>query len=189
MATTQEPVSIAEFLLAVKPLKGMAVRRIRLGYSSALLVEFGRLHTEKWQLKRRAVRKLLETRVVRSVYGQAGLLIEWNWRFERPRSIDVGSSDPLDSLDRCLQKYRSQRIKDIRLEGRLPELVLCFESDLWLRCCNCARGQPGWALFLRDRKRFPLEPRQAQDVSVWFKVNRGKLVREIGFDDSQMSEK
>jgi hypothetical protein len=77
-------------------------------------------------------------------------MIEWSWRVERRRSIEVGSWSPDRRINRGIKRLTGSRISDVRIAGRLPELVVALTDGRWLHSFMTADGQPAWALLLQD---------------------------------------
>ena len=69
-------------------------------------------------------------------------MLEWSWRFESEREVVFGASDSHPVIETGLAGLTGSRIVDIRLEGRLPELVFELSSGLWLRSFAPLGGDP-----------------------------------------------
>jgi hypothetical protein len=120
----------------VKPLLGLEISRPWQGYGSALGIELGRLLTtfEK----------------TGSLQGEASVMLEWTWRFESEREVVFGAFDSNPVIETGLAGLAGSRVVDVRLEGRVPELVLELSSGLWLRTFAPLGGNPRWTIFLPD---------------------------------------
>ena len=139
------------------PLVGMPVSRPWRGYGSALFLELGTLHEEPYPPSRR------EPQGGVSLRGEAGVMIEWSWRVERPRSIAFGSWSTDRRMDFGIARLEGRRVEGITVEGRLPELVIALSGGLWVHAFNTSEGQPDWTVFLPDHS--------------WITVDGGRLVR------------
>jgi len=77
-------------------------------------------------------------------------MIEWSWRVERARSVEVGSWSSERRINAGIKRLLGSRIADIELEGRIPELILTLTGMRWVHSFMTADGQPEWTVFLRD---------------------------------------
>ncbi len=91
-------------------------------------------------------------------------MIEWSWRIEAPRSIRAGSWSGDRKMNNAISELQGHRIKEISLEGRLPELVIALTGDRWVRSAMTAEGQPEWTVFLKD--------------GTWLCVERGSVIHD-----------
>ena len=138
-----------EFDRIVKPILGLEISRSWQGYGSALGIELGRLQTTFGKS--------------RELRGEASILIEWCWRFESDREVVFGAFDSHPVIETGLAGLTGSRIVEIRLEGRLPELVFELSSGLWLRSFAPLGGDPEWTIFLLDRS--------------WLSIDKGVVER------------
>jgi hypothetical protein len=149
-----------QFAELAEPLIGLPISRVWRGYGSALFLEIGAL-TEKVLRRSNGTSKI-------SSEGQFGIMIDWSWRVERPRSIYFGSWSSDRIIDNRLNKLQGKTIIDLQVEGRLPELVVTLSGGLWVCSFATVEGQPEWCLFLNDRS-----PRE------WLGSEQGRLIKEI----------
>lgn len=117
---------------------GKRVSTVWNGYGTALFLELGRLHRVP-PLKGNKKRSR----------GNVTLMIEWSWRIEAPRSIVVGSFDTERRIQSKPQILKGQRITDIAISCRLPEISIAFSNKNWLHSFATEAGQPEWALIFR----------------------------------------
>ena len=160
---TKRIVDQQEFHRLTRPLLGLPISHVWRGHGSAIFLEIGRL------LRRR----LRRTRIGKSktkMQGQYGVMIEWSWRVERPRSIYFGSWSTEKVIESRLPKLEGHIVTAIRVEGRLPELVIELSGGVWIHSFATSEGQTEWCLFL-DRNQSPRE---------WLLSRHGKLVKETG---------
>jgi hypothetical protein len=149
-------VAYDHFVELTRPLIGLPVSHSWRGHGSALLLELGRL------------RRVASTRLAREARrpinpkGEAGVMLEWSWRVEGARSIQVGSWSSDRRIDTGIAALTSRHVIDIRVEGRLPELIVGLSVGRWLRSFMTAEGQPAWTVFLRDGS--------------WLTVERGRMI-------------
>jgi hypothetical protein len=130
---------------------GLPLTRCRRGYGSAILLDFGTLHT-------------IDTPRP-SECGDCHVLIEWSWRVEGPRAIKFGSWSTDARMNRGLKSLEGLRLVSADVEGRLPELVLELENKTWVHSFQTTDGQPDWAFFLAPE-------------GDWIHVARGRLERQ-----------
>jgi hypothetical protein len=77
-------------------------------------------------------------------------MIEWSWRVEGPRSIRFGSWSTDTKIDHGLPRLAGRRVRDVTLEGRIPELVVALSGGVWVHSFATVEPQPRWVLFLGD---------------------------------------
>lgn len=141
-----------EAATVLSELAGMQITKTWLSVGSTIFLELG---------------KLCETSLPsgnRMESGEATIFIEWDWRVERPRSIEFGSTSSERRLKSGIQRLVGRRVREITVDGRLPELTIALSGDRWLRSFMTDASQPMWHVFLKDR-------------SCLF-VERGRLRRE-----------
>jgi hypothetical protein len=135
----QHRVDGTDFERRTAPLLGLPITHPWRGYGSALFLELG-------PLKR--VRRV--RRAGHSLKGLAGVMIEWSWRVERPRSIEFGSWSADRTIDSGIRGLKRARVESVRVEGQLPELCLTLSDGRRVRSFMSSDGQPRWVLFLPD---------------------------------------
>jgi len=91
-------------------------------------------------------------------------MIQWSWRIEKVRSIQLGSWSSERKINAGIRALKGLKVVEVTVEGRLPELELHLNSGLWIHSFATVEGQPEWALFLRDGS--------------WITVERGRLVHD-----------
>ena len=153
-------ISTDQFAEHVRPISGLPISHVWRGYGSAIFIEFGDL-TECTVQYRGGRQSIFHD-------GQFGVMIQWSWRVERPRSIYFGSWSTNKVIDNRLPKLLHKTVKSIEVEGRLPELVIELSEGLWVHSFSTNEGQPYWCLYL-DRKQIP---------NLWLKSEGGRVVLE-----------
>lgn len=138
-------------------LVGLPVTHVWRGYGSALFMEFGAL-TDKGARGDGSER---------NPEGQMGLMIQWSWRIERPRSILCGSSSEDSKWPNAFKRLLGASVSELQTFGRLPEISVGLSNGLHVVSFMTSGGQPAWALF--DRRDL--------DTS-WLTVRRGRIVQE-----------
>lgn len=96
--------------------------------------------------------------------GEASITVEWSWRVERARSIEVGSWSTEARIDTGVARLAGPRVIALSVEGRLPELVFSLSDRRWVRSFMTAEGQAQWTVFLLDK--------------CWLTVERGCIVHD-----------
>jgi hypothetical protein len=109
---------------------------------------------------------------VRTLHGQATILMHSDWRAEGPRGFLFGAGTPQPSLDRGLRALRGLHVRSVSIAGELPELVVGLDRGVRLRSFSAWSG-PNWDFALDDRKLFPRAPR-------WSGIGQSL---HVGFDD------
>jgi hypothetical protein len=137
------------------PLVGLEVSHVWRGYGSALFLEFGDL----------TPRGRRRDGTERNPSGQMGLMIEWSWRIERPRSILCGSFSDESKWPGAFKRLLGATVSEVGTFGRLPELAVGLSNGLFVVSFMTAEGQPEWTLI--DR-RLP--------DACWLAVRGGRIV-------------
>ena len=134
---------------------GLAVAHVWRGHGSAIFLEFGVMSPPSSK----------RDGCPANPCGEWSLGIEWNWRFERPRSILGGAwSDPR-RWPAFFRAVLGTKVEDLRTVGTLPEIEMWFSNGMRLSSFMNDAGQPQW--YFLDR-RSPL-------VEAWY-VERGRIV-------------
>lgn len=131
----QERISQQRFIELARPIIGLSVSRVWRGYGSPIFLELGAL--SNWTSRRGT----------KSTKGQVTLDIELNWRVEQSRSIAFGCFSNDRKINSRLEKLVGLQISDIKVEGRLPELVVELSGRFWIRTFTNWEGQPQWTIF------------------------------------------
>lgn len=129
-----------EFDELTRPLLGLPVSRTWRSIGTAIFLELGQLSEEIHTRKNGTTRT--------SLHGQASVMIEWSWRIERARSIELGSWSGNRKITNGLSRLDGLSIIDVQVEGRLPELVIELFGKRWLHSFMTTESQPEWCLFL-----------------------------------------
>jgi hypothetical protein len=116
-----------QFEPLVVPLVGLEVSRPWQGYGSALFLE------------------------LKGMKSEASIMIQWDWRFEEKDAVSFGWADSHPLIESRLAAVRGQTVVAVRLEGRLPELVVELSGALWLRSFAPLEGDPQWAIKTVDQ--------------------------------------
>ncbi len=128
------------------------------GYGSALFLELGALRPMQ------PPRQAKGQTGPHPSKGEATVMIEWSWRVERARSVEVGSWSSERRINAGIKRLTGSRISEITIDGRLPELVLALTGGRWVHSFMTADGQPEWTVFLRD--------------GTWLTVEEGHLIQD-----------
>ncbi|NJK45914.1 MAG: hypothetical protein HC933_18080 [Pleurocapsa sp. SU_196_0] len=152
----QRKISQLEFQSLVKPMIGLPISRAWRGYGTACFLEIGQLSEYELPSGKRSIK------------GQFGVMIQWSWRIESPRTIACGSWSSKRKISKGIERLSGLFIEQIALSNRLPEISVCLSSGRWLQSFQTSEGQPGWVIFLREH----------DDSSAWLKVKNGKVVLE-----------
>jgi hypothetical protein len=150
-------VTQAQFLALVKPILGLPVSRAWRGYGSACFLEIGELFEYSLHDGRK------------SSEGQFGVMIEWSWRIEKPRSILCGSWSSERKINNGIANLQDRVVEEIVLSNRLPEISIKLSGGRWLQSFMTAGGEPRWSIFFRNKK--------GKSV-VWLTFSNGRIVLE-----------
>lgn len=118
------------------------------GHDSAIFIEFGKLTKD--------IKK-------NHPQGEFSLMLDCDWRVERPRSILLGSFCGQKRIDNQLKKLIGNSVTKIETLGYLPEIVISLSSNLRIASFTSYEGQPEWALFLPDKS--------------WLQCKLGKIIQ------------
>jgi hypothetical protein len=123
----------------VHTLVGMEVSRAGKGAGSTISLELGKLTDEVLRSGRK------------SMFGEAHISVDWDWRIEKERVVKFGSSLQGSEIERGLRAPRSEGLERGVL-GRIPEFKVELLSGNTLRSMVIANGWPEWSLKLPDGK-------------------------------------
>ena len=146
-------ISISTFEKLTRPALGKELSRVGTGHLATLMLELGRLRRRGPSIKG-----------YRPLKGEFSIIMEWEWRAESARGIKFGSQSGDRQMENQIKRLEGIEVKNLTVEGRIPELVLELSNGLWIRSCTTAPGQPNWMLFLQDGS--------------CLSVERGVIVRE-----------
>lgn len=132
---------------------GSPVGHVWRGYGSAIFLELGAMTSSPLADGRPAQPR-----------GDLSIGIEWNWRFERPRSILGGTWSDERRWPGFFRSILGQTIHDLALLGTLPEIELTFSNGMRLQSFMNDAGQPQWSV---------IEKRSGQTRTWW--VERGRV--------------
>lgn len=139
---------------------GHTVGHVWRGHGSAIFLELGALTSST-----RADGRLGQPR------GDISIGIEWNWRFERPRSILGGTWSDERRWPAFFRPILGQSIRDLAVLGTLPEIELTFSNSMRLRSFMNDAGQPQWSVIERT----------SSQARIWC-VERGRIVHKTLVD-------
>ena len=109
------------------------------GYGSTIFFELGNLYPNK-----------RDDGSDGNPIGDITLMIEWNWRCEKTRSIYCGSGSSEKRRLKLLHDLKGTIVIDIQLFGRLSELEIVFSNGLRILSFAIDQGQPDWAIICRN---------------------------------------
>lgn len=146
-----------EFALSTvrQALIGLPVAHVWQGAGSAIFLEFGSLSPPR--TKRNGTPG--------EPTGEWSLGIEWNWRFERPRSILGGAWSAPHRWPGFFRQVLGTTVADLRSFGALPEIELQFSNGMRLCSFMNDAGQPQWSIIAR----------RSASIETWH-VERGRIV-------------
>lgn len=131
-----DTISRAKFTELTRCLLGLSVSHAWRGFGSAIFLELGDL-THKG---------------ANNPNGEATLMLEFDWRVEKLRSIYFGSTSGKRKIANSLHRLTQETVTGVEVEGRLPELIISFSGNLWLRTFTLYEPQPQWTIFLPSGK-------------------------------------
>jgi hypothetical protein len=129
-------ISQTDFHLLARCLIGKPIGHAWRGYGTAIFLEFGQMN------KRRS------KSINGNPKGEATAMLEWDWRVESLKSISFGSGSGKRKIENGLKSIIEKEVKDVYLEGRLPELVISLSGNKWVHTFSTYEGHPQWTLFM-----------------------------------------
>lgn len=120
--------------------------------------------------------------------GSVSIMVECDWRIERPRSIQVGSGFSTKRIDNQLETIAGIAVNSIEISGSVPEITMHFADRRKFRTFTNWDCRPRWSIGFNDRALFPLHPGwQGIDVTPWMYVRSGRIEIEYCYDDTKAS--
>jgi len=170
MATCYQPLTIAECNELLSACKGLKIARVWRSIQPCVFLEVGRLSKE---------------RGANNFVGQVSIMVEADWRLERPRSLQVGSGFSSTLIDKRLATLVGVAVNAIEVMGRLPELAIDLVDGRRFVTFTNRTTQPHWSIGLKDPALFPLDPGwNGIDVTPWIHVSAGRTEIEYCYDDT-----
>ena len=145
-----------QFAALAKPLVGLQVTRPWRDYASAVFLELGPLM--KIPSYRGSTGKTISPRPC----GKACVMLQWDWRVERPRAVDFGPGSSYRRIDNRIPGLKGTCVVEVKVVGRLPELLIALSDNRLIHTFQITESPPGWVVFLPDGS--------------WLTVERGRLV-------------
>lgn len=178
MASCLETITSERCVDLLRFLEGMKVTRTWQGYGVTIFLEIGKLTRTKTKIR---VRGVMRTHT--SIIGQVTMMIDPDWRIERPRSIQFASSFKEKAFKQHFRSLVGVKIASVELVGRLPELRVNFADGRLLATFSDRSAQPAWSIGIKDLRLFPMnEVWRGVDVSPWVRVFAGQPVIDYCFD-------
>jgi len=116
----------AEFLL---DFVGRKISHVWRGAGTSVFIELGELTQEE-----RANPK-----------GEFSFSIEWSWRIEDRNSILLGSFSEDEEISKAIGILMGKKLINAEFFGRLKEIQLQLEGDIWFSSFATIDGNPEWA--------------------------------------------
>jgi hypothetical protein len=117
----------------------MVISHVWFGHGSALFLELGTLSEGRHR----------KDGSVGNLQGEISVMIDFNWRVERQRSILGGSNDSKKRCNSISQKLLGASVIYAQVVGRIPELQLQLSNGLWVVTFTHYKGQPSWAVLFK----------------------------------------
>jgi hypothetical protein len=137
------------FINSTKGMIGLALKYTWRGYGSALFLEFGRLLQQEGR---------------NHPQGEYSLMLDCDWRVEKPRSILFGSFSGLKRIENQIRMLIGAKVTRVETTGYLPEIIVSLSTDMRVSSFSSDQGQPEWTLFLPDKS--------------WLHCKRGVVINE-----------
>lgn len=128
------------FASFTKPLMGIEVSHVWMGYGSAIFLDFGELHPRVWP----------NGKLAQHPYGEMTLFACWGWRIEGKRRVWCGSWSEREHSEKYIKALEGAQVISVSLVGRLGEIALNFSNGLSFQSFMTAQGDPDWSLRSRD---------------------------------------
>jgi len=118
---------------------GLHVSDIWLGEGKAIFIEIGKLH--KHIDKRRHKSKGI---------GDITLMFDCRWRLEKLNSIILGSLDETSTIEKQIKHIIGKSVKSISFIGRIPEIVVEFDKNLWIQSFTSYKSEDWGIMFYKE---------------------------------------
>ncbi len=109
--------------------EGLEITHVWFGAGTAIFLELGKLVQDKRNNPK----------------GESSFSIEWSWRIESRNSILLGSFSESSDILKATDILKGKKIVKAEFFGRLKEIQLQLEGDIWLSSFATAEGNPEWA--------------------------------------------
>ena len=171
MATCYQRLTIADCNKLLSRCKGLKIAHVWRSIEPCVFVEVGRL-TKGHRTK--------------NPCGQVTVMIEADWRVEKPRSIQIGSGFSSARIDKHLPTLIGVTVSGIEVVGRLPEIAIDLEDGRRFVTFTQWTTQPRWSIGFKDPSLLPLDPGWKEaDVTPWIHVRAGRIEVEFCYDDTE----
>jgi hypothetical protein len=180
MAVESIAIAPRQFRKLTLPVVGLRISKPWLGYANALFLELGALHFEFYPLRRLGTGRKLKTK---SLKGQAGVMIDSDWRVEKQGRFAFGRDSKDGAIRRGIRMLRGSRVRGVHLQACGPELFLELEGGVHIHSFS-THSEPCWAVFLGDPLLFPRDPRWLEydhSLVVTFDEETGRLEKKINY--------
>ena len=173
MATCYDSLSIADCNKLLSVCEGLKVSHVWRSIAPCVSIEIGRLSKDHHS---------------KNPQGRITIMIEADWRIEKPRSIQVGSGFSTARIERRLATIIGVTVNSLEIIGSVPEIAITLSDRRRFSSFTNWDAQPRWSIGFRDCGLFPLDPNwHGIDVSPWIYVRSGRAVIEYCYDDSNAS--
>ncbi|MGI9483050.1 MAG: hypothetical protein ACR2OR_11910 [Hyphomicrobiales bacterium] len=126
----------------VQPMIGLPLSHLWCGHGIAIFLEFGKPTPRKRRDGSDA-----------APGGEMCVMLEGSWRIEGRKGIICGIWTEEDRWERGFRVLRGQKLIDVTLFGRLPEIDLSFENGAHCVSFTVIEGHPEWVIFDRHHKK------------------------------------
>jgi len=80
-----------------------------------------------------------------NLIGEFSISIEWSWRIEDRNSILLGSFSEDQQISKVIGILKGKKLIKAEFFGRLKEIHLQLDGDIWLSSFATVEGNPEWA--------------------------------------------
>jgi len=113
----------------VRDFENRTINHVWRGAGTAIFLEIGSLD--------------LDSR--RNPKGELTISVEWSWRIEGPNNILLGSFNEDEEIYKAIDILKGRKILTIEFFGRLKEIQLELEGEIWFSSFATVEGSPEWA--------------------------------------------
>jgi hypothetical protein len=82
--------------------------------------------------------------------GEVTLMFDCRWRLEKLNSILVGSLNDIIEIEKHIKSLINKKVEDISFIGRIPEMVIKFENNIWLQSFTSYKNEDWAIIFLNS---------------------------------------
>ena len=112
----------------IRNFENQTISHVWRGYGTAIFLEIG----------------VLDFNSGNNPKGEATIFVEWSWRIEDRNNILLGSFSENEDIGKAIDILKNKKILKVEFFGRLKEIQLQLEGDIWFSSFSTVEGSPEW---------------------------------------------